>query len=82
MGGKPKPGQPWDHKQIPSVRVVVLETVANKVTFRSKRTDDVRTIELETFTDLYRKGDWGDQTDKGAEASRTRRARSAAQRRG
>jgi len=73
MGGKPKPGQPWDHKQIPSVRVVVLETVANKVTFRSKRTDDVRTIELETFTDLYRKGDWNE--DPTAKATGTARPR-------
>jgi hypothetical protein len=74
MGGKPKPGQPWDHKQIPSVRVVVLETVANKVTFRSRRTDDVRTIELETFTDLYRKGDWSeDPTAATAGTTRPRR---------
>lgn len=74
MGGKPKPGQPWDHKQIPSVRVVVLETVANKVTFRSERTDDVRTIELETFTDLYRKGGWGeDATETAARSARPRR---------
>lgn len=74
MGGKPKPGQPWDHKQIPSVRVVVLETVANKVTFRSERTDDVRTIGLETFTDLYRKGGWGeDPTETAARSARPRR---------
>lgn len=74
MGGKPKPGQPWDHKQIPSVRVVVLETVANKVTFRSERTDDVRTIELETFTDLYQKRDWSeDPTETAARSARPRR---------
>lgn len=59
MGKKPKPGQPWDRKTRPFRRVVILETVADKVTYRSNaKPYDVLTVGLESFRTMYQKGSW------------------------
>lgn len=72
MSRKPRPGQPWDRKERPFRRVVILEVVANKVTYQSStKPNDVLTVELELFRTMYRKGSWTEiQTRKAREQRR------------
>lgn len=55
-----RPSQIWERKQSvgTACRVIVLETVAEKVTYRSLRrpdTTDCVTISKKTFKSIYRK---------------------------